>query len=97
MSRFGFHVCGHECDECVRLQNEQDLRLQDARDNGILTVRELQVWLEGLDPETHVIISLPPDLNECEHLNIDDAILPDGDQFQALVLFGVDTFDPCQF
>ena len=96
MSRYGYHVCGHECAECQRI-DEIDRRLEDARDNGILTVGELRRWLDGLDPEVHVIISLPPDLNECEHLNIDNAILPDGDEFQALVLFGVDTFNPCQF
>jgi hypothetical protein len=96
VSRYGYHVCGHECAECQRI-DEIDRRLEDARDNGILTVGELRRWLEGLDPEAHVIISLPPDLNECEHLNINDAILPNGDEFQALVLFGVDTFDPCQF
>ena len=96
MSRYGYHVCGHECAECQRI-DEIDRRLEDARDNGILTVGELRRWLDGLDLEAHVIISLPPDLNECEHLNINNAILPDGDEFQALVLFGVDTFDPCQF
>ena len=87
------HQCGHPCDECARVQSERDLRLQDARDNGILTVGELRVWLEGLDDLTQVLIGSP----DGGYLNIDDAILPDGENYQALTLFGADTYDPRQF
>ncbi len=92
MSRYGFHVCGHECAECQRI-DEMDLRLQDARDNGILTVGELRRWLVGLDDLTQVLIGSP----DGGYLNIDNAILPDGENYFALTLFGVDTFHPLQF
>jgi hypothetical protein len=87
------HVCGHECAECVRLDIERDLRLQDARDNGILTVGELRVWLDGLDDLTQVLIGSA----DGGYFNIDDAILPDGENYQALTLFSADTYDPRQF
>jgi hypothetical protein len=87
------HSCGHPCEECERLQGERDLRLQDARDNGILTVGELRRWLSGLDDLTQVLVGSP----DGGYLNIDDAILPDGEDYQALTLFTADTYDSRQF
>jgi len=93
MSCSRLHTCGHSCDECERLLNEQELRLQDARDAGILTVGELRRWLYGLDDLTQVLIGSP----DGEYQNINDAILPDGVNYLALTLFGADTYDSRQF
>jgi hypothetical protein len=63
------------------------------RDNGILTVGELRRWLVGLDDLTQVLIGSP----DGGYMNIDDAILPDGDNYLALTLFASDTYDGRQF
>lgn len=74
------------CSSCATAPTEWE--------RGILTVRMLRVFLEGLDPDAHVLIAPPGD---GEYLNINDVILPDGENYLALTLFASDTYDTRQF
>lgn len=88
MSCSRLHVLGDLCHSC-----DFGYKLEQMRDQGILTVGELRRWLVGLDDETQVLIGS----SDGGYLNIDDAILPDGENYQALTLFGADTYDSRQF
>jgi len=77
------------CPFCV----DADLHLERLRDQGIMTVGELRRLLRGLDELTQVIIGSA----DGDYLNIEGAILPDGEDWHALTLFSVDTYDSRQF
>ena len=82
------HVSGDLCHSC-----DYGYKLEQMRDKGILTVGELRRWLVGLDSSVQVLIGSP----DGGYMNIDDAILPDGDNYLALTLFASDTYDGRQF
>lgn len=58
-----------------------------------MTVGELRRLLAGLDELTQVVVGS----GDGDYLNIEGAILPDGEDWHAVTLFAVDTYDPRQF
>jgi len=77
------------CPYCV----DADLHLERLRDQGIMTVGELRRLLRGLDDLTQVVIGSA----DGDYLNIEGAILPDGEDWHAVTLFASDTYDSRQF
>jgi hypothetical protein len=58
-----------------------------------MTVGELRRLLVGLDELTQVVVGSA----DGEYLNIEGAVLPDGEDWYAVTLFTVDTYDSRQF
>lgn len=83
------HYSPPVCPFCV----DVDEHLERLRDQGIMTVGELRRLLAGLDELTQVVIGS----GDGDYLNIEGAILPDGEDWHAVTLFSVDTYDPRQF
>ena len=89
MSCARLHSDSPVCPFCV----DVDEHLERLRDRGIMTVGELRRLLVGLDELTQVVIGS----GDGDYLNIEGAILPDGEDWHAVTLFTVDTYDPRQF
>ncbi len=77
------------CPFCVDVEKH----LERLRDQGIMTVGELRRLLVGLDELTQVVVGTV----DGGYLNIEGAILPDGEDWHAVTLFTVDTYDSRQF
>jgi hypothetical protein len=77
------------CPFCVDVEEH----LERLRDQGIMTVGELRRMLVGLDELTQVVIGSV----DGEYLNIEGAILPDGEDWHAVTLFTANTYDSRQF
>jgi hypothetical protein len=58
-----------------------------------MTVGELRRLLIGQDDLTQVVVGS----GDGDYLNIEGAILPDGEDWHALTLFSVNTYDSRQF
>lgn len=69
------------------------LHLERLRDQGIMTVGEMRRLLVGMDERTQIVVGSA----DGEYLNIEGAILPDGEDWHAVTLFTVDSFDSRQF
>ena len=89
MSCARLHVSSPVCPFCVDI----DQHLERLRDRGIMTVGELRRLLIGLDELTQVVVGS----GDGDYLNIEGAILPDGEDWHAVTLFTVDTYDSRQF
>lgn len=89
MSCARLHSDSPVCPFCVDVEEH----LERLRDQGIMTVGELRRLLRGLDELTQVVVGTV----DGEYLNIEGAILPDGEDWHAVTLFSVDTYDSRQF
>ena len=83
------HWAAPACPLC----NDADRHLERLRDRGIMTVGELRRLLAGLDELTQVVVGS----GDGDYLNIEGAILPDGEDWHAVTLFTVDSYDSRQF
>ena len=77
------------CPFCVDVEEH----LERLRNQGIMTVGELRRLLRGLDELTQVVIGSAAG----DYLNIEGAILPDGEDWHAVTLFTANTYDSRQF